>query len=93
MRFGQGVGIRASGGRCSKESRRKMAKSQRVYGQCSLAQAALSVWSRLGWNWQAGHALAVVEDSSTVPWRSGGRRRWWQWWMRVGVAVVSLSLS
>ena len=72
MRFGQGVRIRASGGRCSKESRRKMAKSQRVYGQCSLAQAALSVWSRLGWNWQAGHALAVLEDSSTRSQCHGG---------------------
>ena len=49
-----------------------MAKSQRVYGQCSLAQAALSVWSRLGWNWQAGHALAVVEDSSTRSQCHGG---------------------
>ena len=72
MRFGQGVGIRASGGRCSKESRRKMAKSQRVYGQCSLAQAALSVWSRLGWKWQAGHALAVVEGSSRCSQCHGG---------------------
>lgn len=49
-----------------------MAKSQKTPGQCSLAQAALYVWSRLGWKWQAGHALAVSEDSSTRSQCHGG---------------------
>jgi hypothetical protein len=65
-----------------------MAKSQRASRQCSLAQAALSVWLRLGWKWQAGHALAVLAGSST---RSqchggavggGGESGWCAWALR-----------
>lgn len=73
MRFVQALGIRSrKGGYYRRESRRKMAKSQRASGQCSLAQAALSVWSGRGWKWHAGHALAVLEDSSTRSQCHGG---------------------
>lgn len=84
----------ANGGSYRKDSRRKLAKSQRASGQCSLAQAALSVWSGRGWKWQAGHALAVLEDSST---RSqchggamggGGGGEWG--WVCVGVALAAV---
>lgn len=73
MRFDECLRIRSRAGSCYRRgSRRKMAKSQRASGQCSLAQAALSVGSGPGWKRQAGHALAVFEDSSTCSQCHGG---------------------
>jgi hypothetical protein len=93
MRVDQAVGIRSRKGGCyRRESRRQMAKSQRASGQCSLAQAALSVWSGRGWKWQAGHALAVLEGSSTHSQCHGGAvGGGGEWgWKCVGVALAAV---
>lgn len=60
MGFDEALDFRAQGAVVGEALVKAMQKSQRACRQCSLAQAALSVWSRIGWmgrramRWRAG---------------------------------------